>query len=135
MILHNLKLFLFLLLNQKKMREQTSAITNSSNGPSQQQQQLPQSQQVNQKPATTPVTNGNNNNNIHEILMDEFKKAHRKMFKNGFMENEYQPRVTDDDNNNMNNTIVLDKSNPTVAVAEVSQSELLNNLLCMKSTR
>jgi len=27
---------------------------------------------------------------VHNILMDEFKKAHRKMFKNGFVENEYQ---------------------------------------------
>ncbi|KAL7030818.1 hypothetical protein ACKWTF_006798 [Chironomus riparius] len=36
-------------------------------------------------------------NNIHEILMDEFKKAHKKMFKNGFVENEYQQRMTDDD--------------------------------------
>lgn len=29
--------------------------------------------------------------------MDEFKKAHKKMFKNGFVENEYQQRMTDDD--------------------------------------
>lgn len=27
---------------------------------------------------------------IHNILMDEFKKAHQKMFKNGYVENEYQ---------------------------------------------
>lgn len=107
------------------MREQSTAITNS-NGPSQQQQQqLPQSQQLNQKPATPVTNNGGNNNNIHEILMDEFKKAHRKMFKNGFVENEYQPRVTDDDNNN--NTIELPNDSsktPAAAPVEVSQSEL-----------
>lgn len=34
---------------------------------------------------------------MHEILMDEFKKAHKKMFKNGFVENEYQQQMTDDD--------------------------------------
>lgn len=33
---------------------------------------------------------------IHNILMDEFKKAHRKMFKNGFMENEYQQPADDE---------------------------------------
>lgn len=27
---------------------------------------------------------------IHNILMDEFKKAHQKMFKNGYVESEYQ---------------------------------------------
>lgn len=27
---------------------------------------------------------------VHNILMDEFKKAHQKMFRNGFVENEYQ---------------------------------------------
>lgn len=29
--------------------------------------------------------------------MDEFKKAHKKMFKNGFIENEYQHQMTDDE--------------------------------------
>jgi hypothetical protein len=42
---------------------------------------------------------------MHEILMDEFKKAHKKMFKNGFMENEYQQRVTDDDTSVMSATL------------------------------
>lgn len=27
---------------------------------------------------------------IHNILMDEFKKAHQKMFRNGYVESEYQ---------------------------------------------
>lgn len=27
---------------------------------------------------------------VHNILMDEFKKAHQKMFRNGYVENEYQ---------------------------------------------
>lgn len=27
---------------------------------------------------------------IHNILMDEFKKAHQKMFRNGYVENEFQ---------------------------------------------
>lgn len=35
---------------------------------------------------------------IHNILMDEFKKAHQKMFKNGYVENEYQQQS----NNNKN---------------------------------
>lgn len=26
---------------------------------------------------------------VHNILMDEFKKAHQKMFKNGYVESEY----------------------------------------------
>lgn len=30
---------------------------------------------------------------VHHILMDEFKKAHQKMFKNGYVENEYQQPV------------------------------------------
>ena len=30
---------------------------------------------------------------IHNILMDEFKKAHQKMFKNGYVENEYQQQL------------------------------------------
>lgn len=104
---------------QKKLREQ---IVNS-NGPSPAapSQQLPQ-QQLNQKPITNSA-NGNNSN-IHEILMDEFKKAHRKMFKNGFMENEYQQqRVTDDENG------IASRSASKLPVAtstpEVSQSEQL----------
>lgn len=27
---------------------------------------------------------------VHSALMDEFKKAHRKMFKNGFVETDHQ---------------------------------------------
>lgn len=27
---------------------------------------------------------------VHNILMDEFKKAHQKMFRNGYVESEYQ---------------------------------------------
>lgn len=27
---------------------------------------------------------------VHNILMDEFKKAHQKMFRNGYVENEHQ---------------------------------------------
>lgn len=34
---------------------------------------------------------------IHSILMDEFKKAHQKMFKNGFVENEYQQQPSSDE--------------------------------------
>lgn len=34
---------------------------------------------------------------IHSILMDEFKKAHQKMFKNGFVENEYQQQPSNDE--------------------------------------
>ena len=33
---------------------------------------------------------------VHNILMDEFKKAHKKMFKNGFVENEYQQLKSND---------------------------------------
>jgi hypothetical protein len=43
---------------------------------------------------------------IHSLLMDEFKKAHQKMFRNGFVENEYQQqpsnsegKITAPDNN------------------------------------
>lgn len=104
---------------QKKLREQ---IVNS-NGPSPPappSQQLPQ--QLNQKPITNS-TNGNNSN-IHEILMDEFKKAHRKMFKNGFIENEYQQRVTDVEN------VIASHPPPSklpiaTSTSEVSQSEQL----------
>lgn len=30
---------------------------------------------------------------VHNILMDEFKKAHQKMFKNGYVENEYHQQL------------------------------------------
>lgn len=36
------------------------------------------------------------NSDQHNALIDEFKKAHRKMFKNGFMENE-QPNINHSD--------------------------------------
>jgi hypothetical protein len=55
--------------------------------------QLPQRQQAPLPPSPNSNNNNGNNNNIHEILMDEFKKAHKKMFKNGFIENEYQHRM------------------------------------------
>lgn len=35
---------------------------------------------------------------IHNILMDEFKKAHQKMFKNGYVESEYQQSNDETDN-------------------------------------
>lgn len=66
--------------------------------------------------------------------MDEFKKAHKKMFKNGFVENEYQQRIDDDDmisksvtsspslSNNSNN-----KSTANTSI-EVSKSEQQNKL-------
>lgn len=93
--------------------------------------QLPHhQQQLNQKPIT-PVSNNSNNNNsnggnhVHEILMDEFKKAHRKMFKNGFVENEYQQRMTDDDtiSRNVTSLPASGNSKPVNATAEVSKSE------------
>ena len=110
--------------------------------------QLPhhqQQQQLNQKPITPVSNNSNNNNNggghFHEILMDEFKKAHRKMFKNGFVENEYQQRMTDDDTINRNVTSLPALSNKPVnatgvAAAEVSKSEqfFVDKLLCITST-
>jgi hypothetical protein len=34
---------------------------------------------------------------VHNILMDEFKKAHQKMFRNGFVENEYQQQPPNDE--------------------------------------
>lgn len=34
---------------------------------------------------------------VHHILMDEFKKAHQKMFKNGYVENEYQQPIDQND--------------------------------------
>lgn len=34
----------------------------------------------------------------HNILMDEFKKAHQKMFKNGFVENQHSNDRTAVDN-------------------------------------
>lgn len=97
--------------------------------------QLPhhQQQQLNQKPITPVSNNSNNNSNnggghFHEILMDEFKKAHRKMFKNGFVENEYQQRMTDDDTINRNVTSLPALGNKPVnatgvAATEVSKSE------------
>lgn len=106
---------------QKKLREQ---IVNS-NGPSppesSSQQQLPQ-QQLNQKPISNSA-NGNNSNR-HEILMDEFKKAHRKMFKNGFIENEYQQRVTNDENGIASHP-PPSKLPIATSTSEVSQSEQL----------
>lgn len=36
---------------------------------------------------------------IHNILMDEFKKAHQKMFKNGYVENEYQQQCDKNEEN------------------------------------
>lgn len=107
---------------QKKLREQSI----NSNGPSppelSSQQQLPQQQQLNQKPISNS-TNGNNSNR-HEILMDEFKKAHRKMFKNGFVENEYQQRVTNDENGIASHPTPPPSKLPiATSTSEVSQSE------------
>lgn len=103
---------------QKKLREQ---IVNSNGPPPPApSQQLPQ--QLNQKPiANSP--NGNNSN-VHEILMDEFKKAHRKMFKNGFIENEYQQRVTDDESGIASHP-PPSKLPIATSTLEVSQSEQL----------
>ena len=49
--------------------------------------------------------------------MDEFKKAHKKMFKNGFIENEYQQPTTDDDSSNITQITSANK----LANVEVSQ--------------
>lgn len=119
--------------SQKKLREQAVNMNSNAQLPHQNHQQQ---QQLNQKP-TTPVSNNSNNNNnstnggghFHEILMDEFKKAHRKMFKNGFVENEYQQRMTDDDtiNRNVTSLPALGNNKPVnatgVAATEVSKSE------------
>jgi len=58
---------------------------------------------------------------VHNILMDEFKKAHRKMFKNGFVENEYQhqagnekqqqQQTTGNSNENDNETATVTTAN------------------------
>lgn len=87
-------------------------------------QQLPQ-QQLIQKPITNSA-NGNNGN-IHEILMDEFKKAHRKMFKNGFIENEYQQRVTDEENGIASHP-PPSKLPIATSTLEVSQSEQFSSV-------
>lgn len=34
---------------------------------------------------------------VHNILMDEFKKAHQKMFRNGYAENDYQQLLKNDE--------------------------------------
>lgn len=57
---------------------------------------------------------------IHNILMDEFKKAHQKMFRNGFVENEYQhlndkndetAKITAIDNNEHKTEVSLRRNN------------------------
>lgn len=81
---------------EKKLREQQQNQVNGSHNNNNVNNNTQPSSAINQEhlPQKPPASSSNN---IHEILMDEFKKAHKKMFKNGFVENEYQQRMTDDD--------------------------------------
>ncbi|KAG5683613.1 hypothetical protein PVAND_012886 [Polypedilum vanderplanki] len=74
---------------EKKLREQNQL--NGNHMPNGNSISQPLQDQLPQKPHQ-PASSNNNNGNIHEILMDEFKKAHKKMFKNGFVENDYQQK-------------------------------------------
>lgn len=52
---------------------------------------------------------------IHNILMDEFKKAHQKMFKNGYVENEYQQ--SNGKNDEMDKIAALDNNEHKLEVS------------------
>lgn len=52
---------------------------------------------------------------VHNILMDEFKKAHQKMFKNGYVESEYQQH--NGQNDETSQITALDKSEQKLEVS------------------
>lgn len=75
-------------------------------------------------PTSSTSSSQSNNNNMHEILMNEFKKAHKKMFKNGFVENEYQQQQPQ--HNGDDGLVATSKSGNT----EVSESIRIKINLC-----
>lgn len=49
---------------------------------------------------------------IHNIILDEFKRAHQKMFKNGYVENQYLQS-----NDEMDKITALDNNERKLAVS------------------
>lgn len=60
---------------------------------------------------------------IHNILMDEFKKAHQKMFRNGYVENEYQHQQQLNGKNDETEKITALDNNNERSKLEVSRWE------------
>lgn len=58
---------------------------------------------------------------IHNILMDEFKKAHQKMFKNGYVENEYHQLLSNGKNDETREIGALDNNEHKLEVSRWEQ--------------
>ncbi|CRL07771.1 CLUMA_CG020725, isoform A [Clunio marinus] len=125
-------------ITEELKRRAEKKLKNSQTAPS----EVPQKIESTQKKTKANTIMGGH---IHNILMDEFKKAHQKMFKNGYVESEYQQsndettKITALDNNErkLEERQLLKKNVPPIRKLSddtKSSLEMNGNLLPKKLT-